>query len=161
MNVTYGRMKDGQESQVTELIMGLIADYGTTFKSRLTPQSLRQSADFLNIEVAEQNGRIVGICAWVMSFSTWRGVKGIYVADHFVTKEQRHTDVARNLLHLAASNGAAQGATFIRMEVDITDDVSEALYTDVGFWHQTRHMLYFLEPTEFDKFIAAKPLEAA
>ncbi len=161
MDITYGRMKEGQEHQVTDLIEGLIADYGTTFKCMLTPQSLRQSADFLNIEVAEHNSQVVGICAWVMSFSTWRGVKGMYVADHFVTKEFRNTEVARSLLRLAALNGAAQGATFVRMEVDITDDVSEALYTEVGFWHQTRHMLYFLEPAEFGKFVAGKPLEIA
>jgi GNAT superfamily N-acetyltransferase len=154
MDITYGRMREGQEDQVADLIFGLIADYGTTFKSVLTPDSLKQSADFLNIEVAERDCRVVGICAWMMSFSTWRGSKGMYVADHFVTKELRHTEVARDLLRLAAENGAKQGANFIRMEVDITDDVSEALYTEAGFWHQTRHMLYFLEPAEFGTFVA-------
>jgi GNAT superfamily N-acetyltransferase len=161
MDVTYSRMREGQEGQVTDLILALIADYGTTFKSVLTPQSLRQSTDFLNVEVAEYDGKIVGICAWVMSFSTWRGTKGMYVADHFVTKAFRHSDVARKLLHLAATNGAQQGAAFIRVEVDITDDMSEELYTDVGFWNQTRHMLYFLEPGEFDKFVTTTPMEVA
>jgi hypothetical protein len=161
VTITYDRMRPGQERQVTDLILGLIEDYGTTFTSSLTADALRQSADFLNIEVAEKDGAIIGICAWVMSFSTWRGVKGMYVADHFVTRAHRNGDVAHNLLHLAAMNGAAQGAHFIRVELDISDESSETLYQNIGFWNQTRHSLYFLEPDKFGAFIAAQPLRAA
>jgi hypothetical protein len=160
MAVSFYRMRAGQEGQVVDLILELIAAYGTTFKSVLTPQSLSQSSDFLNVEVAEEDGSIIGICAWVPTFSTWRGVKGIYVADHFVRPGEGSVETARSLLHLAASNGAAAGARFIRVEVDVTDEASEILYTEIGFDQQTRHNLYFLEPAEFSAFIASEPKAA-
>jgi hypothetical protein len=153
MDVNYYRMKPGQEGQVTLLIHGLIADYGSNFKSKLTAQSLIDNAGFLNVEVAECEGRIMGICAWVMSFSTWRGTKGMYVADLCVTRETNSTDVARKLLHLAATSGASLGATFIRTEVDISDERIEIVYSQIGFWNQLRHMIYFLEPAEFQRFV--------
>ena len=155
--VTYNRMKEGQEGQVSELIHGLIADYGTTFQSQLTPESLRASSGFLNVEVAECEGRVIGICAWVMSFSTWRGTRGMHVADHFVARDFRHTGVAHKLLHNAAAAAAAEGATFIRTEVDISDEASEKLYAGIGFWNQLRHMLCFLEPDKFKAFLGTDP----
>jgi L-amino acid N-acyltransferase YncA len=154
LDANYYRMKPGQEGEVAELILGLIADYGTDFQSKLTAQSLAESGGFLNVEVAERDGRIMGICAWVMSFSTWRGVKGMHVADHFVLREFGKTGVPRGLLRFAAVNAAAQGAKFIRTEVDISEEASEELFRTVGFWYQTRHALHFLEPDKFEAFVA-------
>jgi hypothetical protein len=153
VSVQYYTMKPGQEEQVTALIRKLIAEYGTDFASQLSPESLRGSAGFLNVEVAEKDGRIVGVCAWVMSFSTWRGVKGMHIADHFVLPDVESSTIARDLLHLAARNSAKQGATFIRTEIDITDEFIEEVFRDIGFLHQTRHTLHFLEAAEFAKLI--------
>jgi hypothetical protein len=155
VSVQYYTMKPGQEPQVTALIQKLIADYGTDFTSKISPESLRSSAGFLNVEVAEKDGRIVGICCWVMSFSTWRGVKGMHVADHFILPEVQSSTTARDLLRVAARNAANQGATFIRTEIDITDEFIESVFGEIGFWHQTRHTLHFLEPIEFQEFIKA------
>jgi GNAT superfamily N-acetyltransferase len=154
VNVTYGHMAYGQEEQVVRLIHGLMADYGADFESRLTIEALRDSLGFLNVEVAEHDGKILGLCAWVMSFSTWRGLKGMHVADHCVLPEARLFDVARNLLLFAARNACQQGARFIRTEVDITDELLEQLYTEVGFVAQSRHSLHVLEPGKFAAFAA-------
>jgi hypothetical protein len=98
-------------------------------------------------------GSILGICAWVLSYSTWRGTKGMYVADLCVAWETGISEFARKLLHLAAASGASQGATFIRTGVDICDERIEVVYSQIGFCNQLRHMIYFLEPPEFRKFV--------
>jgi hypothetical protein len=148
-------MRLGQESEVAELIHSVMADYGTDLETKLTPEALKDSGGFLNIEVAEVNGKIIGICAWVMSFSTWRGLKGMHVADNIVIRAVGKNDTARKLLHIAAKSGAEQGAKFIRTEIDISDELAENLYAEIGFWYQTRHTLHFLERRNFDKFVSA------
>jgi hypothetical protein len=109
----------------------------------------------LNVEVAELDGEIIGICTWVMSFSTWRGVRGMYVADHYALPNLKQKEVAHNLLLLAAISAASEGAHFIRTEVDITHQSNEELYAELGFWTQTRHVVHFLEPAQFEQLIDA------
>jgi ribosomal protein S18 acetylase RimI-like enzyme len=147
-------MRPGQEGDVVRLIHELIADYGTDFECNLTPESLSAGLGFLNVEVAELDSEIVGFCAWTQSFSTWRGITGMHVCDLHVSPTLSQTSLSKQLLAFAASKGAAQGAKFIRTEVDITDPLAEDLYAEVGFWTQTRHTLNFLEPNKFDELIA-------
>jgi GNAT superfamily N-acetyltransferase len=146
-------MKPGQEADVVKLIQDLIAGYGTDFECNLTAENLGAGLGFLNVEVAETNGGIVGFCAWTRSFSTWRGLTGMHICDLHVTPAMRQTDLARQLLTYAAKRGSDQGAKFIRTEIDITDPLAEDLYAEVGFWDQTRHTLSFLEPKKFDELI--------
>ncbi len=142
-------MKQGQEAEVVKLIHDLIADYGTDFESTLDVEKLQSGLGFLNVEVADLDGQVVGICAWTLSFSTWRGVRGMHICDHFVIRSLNQTSTERELLIYAARNAAKQGACFIRTEVDITQVKTEELYGEVGFWLQPRHTLYFLEPSKF------------
>jgi hypothetical protein len=155
LTVHYHSMRDGQEDQVVKLIHQLIEEYGADFQSVLTAETLRAGSGFLNVEVAEKDGDIIGLCTWVMTFSTWRGMKGIYLNDHFVLAKHKNSEVAYNLLQHAARNGASQGARFIRTEVDISEEAMSAIYEQVGFWTQVRHTLQFLEPREFDKLVSA------
>jgi predicted N-acetyltransferase YhbS len=150
-NIHYSRMQPGQEPAIVNLIHWQISDYGTSFKAIVTAEALQDSDDFLNIEVAESDGEVVGLCAWTLSFSTWRGIKGMYIADLYVIARENKNRIARNLLALAAKNGAAKGARFIRTEVDVTDEFAEALFSEAGFWNQTRHSTYFCEPDKFTK----------
>jgi GNAT superfamily N-acetyltransferase len=146
-------MKPGQEGEVVTLIQDLIAGYGTDFECNLTVDSLQAGLGFLNVEVADVKGSIVGFCAWTQSFSTWRGLTGMHICDLHVVPSLSQTDLARNLLRFVATRGAAQGAKFIRTEIDITDPLAEDLYAEVGFWDQTRHTLSFLEPPKFADLI--------
>jgi hypothetical protein len=151
--VNYHRMKSNEHAAVVGMIKELIADYGTSFRTNLTEEILRESGDILNVEVAEQDGEIIGICAWIMTFSTWRGGKGIYLTDHYVRSTvNKRLEVARKLLHLAVTNSRAQGATFVRTERDLSDELMEGLYGELKFWDQRRHILCFMEPENFRKF---------
>jgi hypothetical protein len=153
VNPQFYSMKPGQETEVVGLIHDLIADYGTDFECNLTPDALVDGLGFLNVEVAEVEGKVVGFCAWTQSFSTWRGLKGMHICDLHVIPTMNESTLARQLLAFAANRGAAQGARFIRTEIDITDPLAEDLYAQVGFWAQTRHTLSFLEPKKFEELI--------
>jgi GNAT superfamily N-acetyltransferase len=48
--------------------------------------------------VAEHEGQVAGCAIWFLSFSTWRGVNGIYLEDLFVRPETRGTGLGKALL---------------------------------------------------------------
>jgi len=154
MVVHYYRMREGQEDSVAVFIQSLFADYGAKFETKLSPQVLRDNREFLNVEVAEENDALIGFCAWTYNFSTWRGIKGMYIADLFVNSMNQHHEVARNLLQLAARNGRKGGAEFMRAEVDVTDEAHSEVFEKVGFWSQKRHAMHFLEADKFRLFTA-------
>jgi hypothetical protein len=147
--INFYSMKQGQEPEVVALIHELIADYGTDFECKLSVEALRAGLGFLNVEVADLDGVVVGLCAWTLSFSTWRGKTGMHVCDHYVKRALAQTSIARQLLVSAARNGAKHGAEFIRTEIDISEVNTEDLFSELGFWIQPRHSLYFLEPSKF------------
>ncbi|TDD50891.1 GNAT family N-acetyltransferase [Kribbella antibiotica] len=52
--------------------------------------------------VALLDDRIVGCAIWFLSYSTWRGVHGIYLEDLFVRPEARGTGLGKALLKALA-----------------------------------------------------------
>ncbi|MBB5083138.1 GNAT family N-acetyltransferase [Nonomuraea endophytica] len=48
--------------------------------------------------VAEEDGELAGFALWFLSFSTWRGVHGIYLEDLFVRPQHRGGGYGRALL---------------------------------------------------------------
>ena len=52
--------------------------------------------------VAEIDGEVVGFALWFLSFSTWRGVHGIYLEDLFVRPAHRGSGLGKALLFTLA-----------------------------------------------------------
>jgi GNAT superfamily N-acetyltransferase len=59
--------------------------------------------------VAEHEGEVVGCAIWFLSFSTWRGVHGIYLEDLFVRPEARGTRLGKALLTALAQECVRNG----------------------------------------------------
>ncbi len=60
-------------------------------------------------EVAEVNGRLVGMALWFVTFSTWTGRNGIWLEDFFVEPEHRGGGVGHALLTRLARVAALRG----------------------------------------------------
>ncbi|MEV4895991.1 GNAT family N-acetyltransferase [Nonomuraea sp. NPDC055795] len=80
-----------------------LADYEKVpHEARATEAQLRtalfgeQPAAFAH--VAEHDGRLAGFALWFLSFSTWRGVHGIYLEDLYVRPQHRGGGYGRALL---------------------------------------------------------------
>ncbi|MGW4489887.1 N-acetyltransferase family protein [Amycolatopsis sp. NPDC004368] len=59
--------------------------------------------------VAEVDGRVAGFALWFLSFSTWRGVHGIYLEDLYVREELRGSGLGKALLAALAAECVEQG----------------------------------------------------
>jgi GNAT superfamily N-acetyltransferase len=60
-------------------------------------------APVASCHLAEHNGRVVGFALWYVTFSTWKGLPGLWLEDLFVEPAARGHGLGRALLqHLAA-----------------------------------------------------------
>ncbi|WP_030342013.1 GNAT family N-acetyltransferase [Streptomyces sp. NRRL S-1022] len=73
-------------------------------EARASEEQLREAlfgerpAAFAHLAVDEESGEPVGFALWFLSFSTWRGVHGIYLEDLYVRPEARGGGHGRALL---------------------------------------------------------------
>ena len=104
--------------------------------------------------MADDGGRLVGACLTLMTFSTWRGSRGVYVADLFVEAAARGQDIGQRLLRNAAARGVDRGAKFIKLEVDLSNPAAERFYQRLGFKRKDEDRLFFLEQDRLAEFIA-------
>ena len=82
--------------------------------------------------VAEDDGVVVGMAIWFLTFSTWTGRHGIHLEDLYVRPEARATGVGRALLTELAA--IAVGSGYARVEWSVLDWNEQALrfYRSLG-----------------------------
>jgi hypothetical protein len=95
LDIKYYRMRQGQMPEVVALIHSIMKDYGAPFESQVSVASFNSNRDLFNVEVAERGGKIIGFCAWMFTYSTWRGQKGMYVIDNQVKSGEAVVQISK------------------------------------------------------------------
>ena len=144
-------MRASEAGKVARMVADLAGLVAVT--PRLTAEALIASRDLIDVVVAEEDGRLLGACLSLMTFSTWRGARGVYVVDLFVEPDARGRNVGASLLQAAASRGAGRGAGFIKLEVDHSNDGATRFYERHGFTKIDKDRLFVLEQERFETFI--------
>ena len=82
--------------------------------------------------VADEQGRIVGMAIWFLTYSTWTGRHGIHLEDLYVRPEARSGGVGRSLLTELATIAHRSG--YARVEWSVLDWNEQALrfYRSLG-----------------------------
>ena len=155
MSLTVRPMRAEEAEAVAGMVRGLAEHIGTDFVPKLTGETLNAAQDLIDVVVAEEDGRLLGACLGLMTFSTWRGAPGLYVVDLFVLPEARGRNVGLDLLRCQARRFARRGAQFIKLEVDETNLGAERFYARLGFTKKTEDRLHILEQDHLKAFISA------
>ncbi|NUP68649.1 MAG: GNAT family N-acetyltransferase [Nonomuraea sp.] len=121
---------------------------------RVTEEMLRDSlfgerpAAF--VHMAEQDGEAVGFTLWFLTYSTWRGVHGIYMEDLYVRPERRGGGHGRALMAELARICAERGYQRLEWAVLDWNEPSIAFYDKLGAVRQDEWLKYRLtdEPLE-------------
>lgn len=153
MSLIIRPMEDRDCEAVAGLVRGLAVHIGTDFVPKLDAGRLKAARDLVDVVVAEEDDLLLGACLGLMTFSTWRGVRGLYVVDLFVLPEARGQNVGLKLLRANAKRFAARGAQFIKLEVDETNTGAGRFYARLGFAKKTEDRLHILEQDRFRDFI--------
>jgi ribosomal protein S18 acetylase RimI-like enzyme len=147
-------MREGEEEKVTLMVHAIAEHVGAGFVPKFDGENLIEAADLIDTVVAEEAGQLLGACLGLMTYSTWRGCRGLYVVDLFVTQEARGRQVGRDLLRFQARRFAARGARFIKLEVDEANAVAQGFYARLGFGKKAEDRLHVLEQDEFNDFVS-------
>jgi ribosomal protein S18 acetylase RimI-like enzyme len=154
MSLEVRPMRKEEAAAVAAMVQSLARHIGTGVVPKLTGERLGAAHDLVDVVVAEDEGRLLGACLGLMTFSTWRGAPGLYVVDLFVEPEARGRNVGQALLQASARRFARRGAQFIKLEVDETNTGAERFYARLGFTKKTEDRLHVLEQDKLKQFLA-------
>jgi hypothetical protein len=145
-------MTDADCDRVAQFIRARVIDggYANKITGFVSAENLRAFTD-LSIELAEIDGKLVGYLSWQITYSTWRGSKGLYINDHFASGNS--VPILTALLNHTVGKGLALSTAYIRTEVDITDEHITKTYTEAGFWHAIMRAQFYLEPQAFSDYV--------
>lgn len=152
MSLDIRAMADGEADAVAAMVQGLADHIGVPLVTGLTGPKLLAARDLIEVTVAAEEGRLLGACLALLTFSTWRGERGLYVVDLFVEPAARGRAVGEQLLREAARRGSARGAQFIKLEVDIGNVGAARFYDRLGFHRKDEDRLFFLEQDGLKSF---------
>jgi len=130
---------------VAGMVHGLARDLALGVVPDLTGARLLAARDLVNVVVAAEDDRLLGACLSLMTFSTFRASKGVYVVDLFVDGAARNRNIGLALLKESACRALAKGATFIKLEVDISNEGGARFYERIGFKRKNEDRLLILE----------------
>ncbi len=83
-------------------------------------------------EVAEVEGRVVGIALWFLNYSTWLGKHGIYLEDLYVEPEHRGSGLGRAFLIELARKCVENGWPRLQWWVLDWNEPSIGFYESLG-----------------------------
>lgn len=110
-------------------------------------EALFGSAPALFAHVATQDGEVVGIAVWFLSFSTWDAAHGIYLEDLYVSPEYRGSGLGAALLKQLAEICVDRNYTRLSWVVLDWNTPSIDFYRSLGATEQSEWLTYRLEGT--------------
>ncbi|MGW3327028.1 N-acetyltransferase family protein [Streptomyces virginiae] len=129
-------------------------------EARATEEQLREALfgerPAVFAHVAEtQEGEVVGFAVWFLSFSTWRGVHGIYLEDLYVRPGVRGGGHGKALLRELARTCVARGYERLEWSVLKWNAPTIAFYEALGARPQEEWSVYRLTDGALAAFGAA------
>lgn len=119
------------------LLADLSREIGYGAQHRGDPNALREhgfgQAPLFRAQIAEREGRAVGLALYFPEFSTLRGAPGTYVQDLYVAAESRGAHLGARLLGAVVRDAADWRAAYLRLTAHRTNSAALAFYVNLGF----------------------------
>ncbi|TMR96749.1 GNAT family N-acetyltransferase [Nonomuraea basaltis] len=96
------------------------------------------------VHIAEQDGEVAGFTLWFLTFSTWRGVHGIYMEDLYVRPQHRGGGHGLALMGELARICAERGYQRLEWAVLDWNEPSIGFYDKLGAVRQDEWLKYRL-----------------
>ncbi|MEU4390690.1 GNAT family N-acetyltransferase [Kribbella sp. NPDC023855] len=142
------RARPADVPAIVELVHALAEYERAPEQCHLTAEQLRTAlfgtTPAVFCHVASVDDEVVGYAIWFLSFSTWRGVHGIYLEDLFVRPELRGSGLGKALLTALAQECVRNN--YQRLEWSVLDWNTPAIdfYKSLGATPQTEWPTYRL-----------------
>jgi len=158
MNVRVRRAAPGDVPEVLRMIRALAIYEHKPEAVEATEESLARMLfgedPRVFADVAELDGRVVGLTVWFLNFSTWTGRYGIYLEDLFVDPEARRAGVARALFADLAREAKALGCARIDWAVLDWNEPAMDFYRSIGGYRSEGWQPWRLDGEALDRLAA-------
>lgn len=119
-------------------MLGKLADHVRPgFVPRVTIDDLDRygpaGLGLFQVLIATRVHSAVGLCLYTYAFSGWRGRPGIFVQDLYVETSERGSGLGKALLLAAIRREAANGCTYLKLDVDKANIGAIGFYQRLGF----------------------------
>jgi ribosomal protein S18 acetylase RimI-like enzyme len=105
--------------------------------------------------IATTSGCSIGLVLYFQEFSSWKGRRGIYLQDLYVSPRYRSAGLGRLLVKELLVRAAHCGATYLRLAVDSNNHGAAVFYERLGFVCKDERLLY-LSGEAFDAALLAQ-----
>ena len=100
--------------------------------------------------IAERDEKVLGGAIFFLTFSTWRGTRGVYLQDIYVSPAWRGNGGGKELLAKVVSWAAEHGADHLRLSVDSDNQEAQAFYQNAGMSYCDKEMIYQIADSAFE-----------
>lgn len=139
--------------EIFAMLTGLAVVVGDTNKLISSVDDLRfygfGETPLFRALVAESNQRLLGLCLFFYTYSSWLGRPGIYVQDLYVDESERGSGLGRRLLRQTAAIGRERGANHLRLSVDHINTPAQKFYESLGFRRRDDEHIFQADGTVF------------
>lgn len=138
--VTLRPARAGDLSDLTALLQLLFAiEKDFHGDAALQREGLRMilNCDRCCLMVAENNGRVVGMCSGQLTISTAEGGPALLIEDVIVAPDCRHQGIGRRLIDAVAGWAGERGVQRLQLLADTSNSTALLFYRQLG-WKTTR-----------------------
>lgn len=159
MSVLIRRAERADVPDILRLIVALAVYEREPDAVKVTEESLAETLFGDNpsvfVHVAEQDGRVVGVALWFLTFSTWTGVPSLYLEDLFVEEAARGSGAGRALFQALAREAKARGCARMDWAVLDWNEQARGFYTRLGGHHSTGWQPWRIEGEALDRLASS------
>lgn len=140
-------------------IQSLVVDLATAIdqldKVSSTAEDFREALSSSEPEIhallVERDRQPVGLAIFFLTFSTWRGNKGVYLQDIYLHPDMRGTGAGKKLMARVIAWSVEKGADHLRLSVDIKNTSAQLFYESVGMTLCDKEMIYQISDMNFEE----------
>jgi ribosomal protein S18 acetylase RimI-like enzyme len=92
--------------------------------------------------LVEQDGKPVGMAIFYLTFSTWRGSRGVYLQDIYLHPNVRGTGAGKQLLAKVVAWAIDRDADHLRLSVDSDNTNAQLFYESIGMSFCKKEKIY-------------------
>lgn len=111
--------------------------------------ALSSDSPAIHALVAENDGAPLGMAVFFLTYSTWRGSRGVYLQDIYVAENARDSGLGRSLIQQVAAWAMAHGADHLRLSVDRDNTAASSFYENLGLTRRDDEMICMIDGDAF------------
>jgi ribosomal protein S18 acetylase RimI-like enzyme len=151
ISIRLASAEDAKE--IHSLVVDLAGSMGELDRVSSTVENFRDALSggdpAIHTFLVERNSKPVGMAIFFLTFSTWRGNRGVYLQDIYLHPDARGTGTGKKLLAKVVAWAVDRGVDHLRLSVDSGNRSAQAFYESIGMMNCSEELTYQISDRNF------------